>query len=499
MAYSETLTALLAERYLDAEISNFHRGQLWNWSGLCLRCAKCNLFLQGGAASDSLRDTLIANLGALGENGPQSHPYLAITEAYMPALCTGSCTDPCKACVRPHQLQVPPTKQRCLEGALEHPLSKEPPMQLNTFKRCGILKGLIFRKWFAPFLVWIFFSRESLHPLGIPMCNPGAESRHTQRLDYPLAGKAGADDVHSGRNSIPGNYDGVPLIRIQGLPKNPYGAHLSGGCIGAAQTLEGQHCKSPISSLPKPPFNFWGALASKPPSSDESLCNPGFNYKQCCHTQLVEDRTGYRTEVAYQSHVDTICLSDEHASQLYCMHQLTCMCSKDCICNSHDHAVCFYKNDFFTLAAVHDDLNPFSSHPKVQLQGGYLHGSIAQAFPPFCSFVSPPCLRARLPVMPVSPAELLLERQMIRLRTDLQHGPVQEDAQLIADMQRQYRDREEDLEHRRATRSRSREPIRRRSQYELNRLMRGQAPPVAKPGAVANRPVTPPKSPSPVL
>ena len=145
---------------------------------------------------------------------------------------------------------------------------------------------------------------------------------------------------------------------------------------------------------------------------------------------MVEDRTGYRTAVAHQCHVEVTCLSDEHASQLYCMHQLTCMCSKDCICNSHDHAVCFYKNDFFTLAAVHDDLNPNPCHPKVQLQGGYLHGSIAPASSPFCSFVSPPCLRARLPVMPVSPAELLLERQTIRLRTDLQHGPVQEDAQL---------------------------------------------------------------------
>ena len=95
---------------------------------------------------------------------------------------------------------------------------------------------------------------------------------------------------------------------------------------------------------------------------------------------------------------------------------------------------------------------------------------------------------------------------MIRLRIDLQHGPVQGDAQLIADMQRQYQDLKEGLEHRRAERSRSRELIKRRSQYELNRLTRGQAPPkaatakevVGKPGAAANRPVTPPKSPSPV-
>ena len=255
MAYSETLTALLAERYLDAEISIFHQGLLRNWYGLCQGCVKCNLFLQGSAASDSLRDTLITNLGVLGENGPQSHPYLAITEAYMPALCTGSCTDPCKAYVRPHQLQVPLTKQRCLQGALEHPLSKEPPMQLNTFKRCGILKGLIFKKWFAPFLVWTFFSRESLRPLGIPMCNPGAESRHIQRIGHPLAGKADADDVRSGCNSIPGNYDGVPLIRIQGLPKNPYGAQIS---LGAALE-QPKHWKvitvSPLSMVcPNPLF-----------------------------------------------------------------------------------------------------------------------------------------------------------------------------------------------------------------------------------------------------
>ena len=94
---------------------------------------------------------------------------------------------------------------------------------------------------------------------------------------------------------------------------------------------------------------------------------------------------------------------------------------------------------------------------------------------------------------------------MIRLRSDLQHGPVQEDAQLIADMERQYRDLQEDLDNRRADRSRLREPIRRRTQYELNRLMRGQAPKaaaakpaVAKPKGAVNRPVTPPKSPPPV-
>ena len=225
------------------------------------------------------------------------------------------------------------------------------------------------------------------------MRNPGAESQHSQCIGHLLAGKANAADVHSGCNSMPGNYDGIPLFRIQGLPKNPYGAHLSRGCIGAAQTLKGHHCKSPINGLPKPPFNFWGALASKPLSSDEPLCNPGYNCKQCCHTQMVEDRTGYRTAVAHQCHVEVTCLSDEHASQLYCMHQLTCMCSKDCICNSHDHAVCFYKNDFFTLAAVHDDLNPNPCHPKVQFQGGYLHGSIAPASSPFCSLSACPLAR----------------------------------------------------------------------------------------------------------
>ena len=325
------------------------------------------------------------------------------------------------------------------------------------------------------------------------------EAANSREVTFPSCHNSGSGGAHlTTSNAISYSYDGTPLLRFRGLPKNPYRVRLSGGCIGAVQTPEGDRCKSPRNGSPQTPFGFLGYLVSTPFSSDESLCDPGFNCKQCYIAPMVKDGTGCRTAVAHPGHVDTVHLSDEHASQPCCMHYLTCMCSKDCTCNSYDYAVCLHRNGSFTLAAVHNDLNLLSCHPTTQFQGGYLCGSIAQTSPLRHSFACPPCSRARSPVMPVSPAELLLERQMIRLRTDLHHGPVQQDAQLIADMQRQYRDLQEDLEHRRSERSRSREPIRRKSQYELNRLMRGQAPAVAKPGAVVHGPVTPPKTPSPV-
>ena len=319
------------------------------------------------------------------------------------------------------------------------------------------------------------------------------------QLTSPSCYNSGNGGAHlTASNAISCSYDGTPLLRIRGLPKDPYGVHLSGGCIGAVQTPEGARCKYPRNGSSQTPFGFLGFLVSTPSSSDESLCNPGFSCKKCYIVTMVKDRTGCRTAVAHSCHVGTVHRRDERASQPCCMHYLTCMCSKDCACNSHDYAVCLHRNGSFTLAALHSDLNLLSCHPKIPFQGGYLYGSVAQTALLRHSFVCPPRPRACSPVMPVSPAELLLERQMIRLRTDLHHGPVQQDAQLIADMQRQYRDLQEDLEHRRSERSRSREPILRKSQYELNRLMRGQAPAVAKPGAVVHRPVTPPKTPSPV-
>ena len=212
------------------------------------------------------------------------------------------------------------------------------------------------------------------------------------------------------------------------MPKNPYGVHLSGGCIGAVQTPEGDRCKSPRNGSPKTPFGFLGSLVSTPLSSDEFLCNPGFSCKKCYLAPMVKDRTGCRTAVAHPCHVDTAHLRDEHASQLCCMHHLTCMCSKDCTCNSHDYASTGMVPSPWLQFII--TLIFYLITPKIQFQGGYLHGSIAQTSPPGHSFVCPPRLRAHPPVMPVSPAELLLERQMIRLRTDLQHGPVQQDATL---------------------------------------------------------------------
>ena len=330
-------------------------------------------------------------------------------------------------------------------------------------------------------------------------------------IPYYLFGKE--DELHLGHgvsitgcNSSPGNYDGIPFLGVQGLPNNPYGVHLSGGCVGAAHTPEGDHCKSSGDGLPKPLFGFLGSLVCRLFPTYSLFYNLGCGSKFCNDVDMEDTMNGSRTMNAHWCHVETICLKVEHDSQLCCMPSLTCICSKECICNPYDNAANFHKNDCFTLAAVHEDLYHSFPHPWVQLKGGFLTSNIVQPSPLLCTYIGFPCLQACLSIMPASPAELLLERQMIRLRTDLQHGPVQGDAQLIADMERQYRDLEEDLENRRAERSRSREPIRRRSQYELNRLMRGQTAPkaaaakaaVAKPKAAVNRPVTPPKSPPPV-
>ena len=306
------------------------------------------------------------------------------------------------------------------------------------------------------------------------------------------------DEECNAHNAIPCNCGGIPIPRFKGLPKNPYGVHLSEGCIGAAHTSEGDHCKSPRNGLPQSPFGFFGSLFSRLFLFPNRSLNLGCDSKCCSSVEKTNTMSGSRTKHAHWCCGVNTCLKVEHGPQLCCTSPLTCTCSKEYTCNSHDH-------DAITLAAVHENLYYRSPHPWVQLEGGFLTDNIVQRSVPLPAYSVPPCLRARSIIMPASPAELLLERQMIRLRSDLQHGPVQEDAQLIADMERQYRDLQEDLDNRRADRSRSREPIRRRTQYELNRLMRGQAPKaaaakpaVAKPKGAVNRPVTPPKSPPPV-
>ena len=87
------------------------------------------------------------------------------------------------------------TMQRCLEGALEHPPSKEPPMQLNIFKRCGILRGLVSSKWFPPFLIWTLLISESFYPLQASLNNPGAAN---------FVGKADAAHAQATTLSDPG-------------------------------------------------------------------------------------------------------------------------------------------------------------------------------------------------------------------------------------------------------------------------------------------------------
>ena len=314
----------------------------------------------------------------------------------------------------------------------------------------------------------------------------------------------GEDSDSGGCNSILGTYQGIPPHNVQGLPKNPYGAHLSGGCIGAAHPPEGDHCKSPGGGSPQPLFGLLGSLVCRlfPPLS--LSYNPGCDSNCNNDVDKTDAMNGSRTKNAFQCLVETTCLKSEHDSQLCCLISLTCSCSKEYTYNLHVKDANIHKSVCFTLAAIYKDLCYNLPNPWVQLEGGYISDILQSSFP-FSAYCDLPCLQTHLSVMPASPAELLLERQMIRLRSDLQHGPVQEDAQLIADMERQYRDLEEDLENRRADRSRSREPIRRRTQYELNRLMRGQAPKaaaakpaVAKPKGAVNRPVTPPKSPPPV-
>ena len=72
----------------------------------------------------------------------------------------------------------------------------------------------------------------------------------------------GKDFDIDGCNSTAGNYEGISPIMIQGLPKHPYGAHLTGGCIGAAHPPAGVHCKSPRNGSPKPPFGLSRSLVS---------------------------------------------------------------------------------------------------------------------------------------------------------------------------------------------------------------------------------------------
>ena len=269
-----------------------------------------------------------------------------------------------------------------------------------------------------------------------------------------LVGKE--DELHLGHgasvtacNSNPGNYDGINFIVFGGLPNNPYGVHLSGGCIGAAHTPEGDHCKSSGYGLPKPLFGFLGSFVCRILPSYSRFYNLGCDIESCNDANKADPMNGNRTRSAHWYHVETTCLRVEHGPQLCCMPSLTCMCSKECIYNQHDNAATYHKNDCFTLAAVHQDLYHSIPCPWVQLEGGYVTGDNVQPLPPLCTYSHFQYLQACLSIMPASPAELLLERQMIRLRTDLQHGPVQGDAQLIADMERQYRDLEEDLETRR--------------------------------------------------
>ena len=120
---------------------------------------------------------------------------------------------------------------------------------------------------------------------------------------------------------------------------------------------------------PQPPFGFLGSLFSRLIYFHNRSFNLGCDSTCCSDVEKTSTMIGSRTKNAHWCFVVTTCLKVEHGPQLCCTSPLTCICSKEYICNSHDH-------DPITLAAVHENLYCRLPHPWVQLQGGFLADNI---------------------------------------------------------------------------------------------------------------------------
>ena len=298
------------------------------------------------------------------------------------------------------------------------------------------------------------------------------------------------DSDSDGCNSILGNYEGISLIKIQGLPKHPYGADLTGGCVGAAHLPEGEHCKFPRSGLPKPPFGLTRSLVSRLLLIGEPFCNPGY-FGMHCHEWV------WRSPCASMS---ADCRPEEALNMMYAhtgafpcpyQHAITnvdvgCCLEAPSTCNFHLDALQTLK-------------------PPVQGSSKFICGPHL--------FIGGSCLQSRNHsksayhlihlAMDLSPQELQLERDLRRMRNEMDSGEVRTDSgrwnYLLAQMRLSNGER---LAHRAErqqdvpARDRSRSPILRRTHRQLNRLMRGaEAEEEPLPGPGSATPKTPPKAP----
>ena len=265
------------------------------------------------------------------------------------------------------------------------------------------------------------------------------------------------DEAITGRNTIPCGYDGTPLLRIKGLPKNPYGVHLSGGCVGAVLTPEGDHCKSPRNGSPKPFFGFLGSLVSRLLLVAEHLCNPGFT--GLCYKEWL-----------WQSSCATTSAENRPLDAWDMMHAYAVACT-----NSNQHDITNAEADFCLEAPSTCDfhLDAFQTlKPPVQ-------GSSKFICDPHL-FIGGSCLQSRNHsksayhlihlAMDLSPQELQLERDLRRMRNEMDSGEVRTDSgrwnYLLAQMRLSNGER---LAHRAErqqdvpARDRSRSPILRRT------------------------------------
>ena len=282
---------------------------------------------------------------------------------------------------------------------------------------------------------------------------------------------------------------GPPLPRTTGMPKNPYGVHLSGGCIGAVLTPEGDHCKSPRKGLPKPLFGFLGSLVSRLLLVAEHLYNPGFT--GLCYKEWV-----------WQSMCAPISAENRPLEAWDMMHAYDVACT-----NSDQHDITDAEAEFCLEAPSTYDfhLDAFQTlTPPVQ-------GSSNFNWDPRL-FIGGSCVQSRNhsksahhlihPAMDLSPQELQLERDLRRTRNEMDSGEVRTDSArwnyLLAQMRpsngarlAHRAERQQDVPARD-----SRSPILRRTRRQLNRLMRGaEAEEEPLPGPGLAMPKTPPKAP----